>query len=317
MFEYPIRRRRQRSTREATQVPSRSTNPTRPSAATIVTILEPAIRNRLDAATLGSFMTIHAESVQDALAAVRDPSTRALLLSPKMLGGSKLPDIGKLLLSGAGVLPVAIVGEQSPTTGQELLDLGTCGVRRFVDLSDRDGWNKLRALVSEASGATTTAFLRSTLQALGEPSPGTRHFFETLIRLAPTVTTVKGLASALQAHASTLMSRFFRASLPSPKLYLAEARLVYAVALLDGPGTSIADVANRLDYSSPQSFGRHIRTITGLSGSEFRRSSFSAALHQYTMTRIVPYQNTFRSFDPIGMEGFASRNSVSHRVRGR
>ena len=300
MYDYPIAKRHSRSTRESPQALARTIDAKPQAKATIVTILEPAIRDRLDAATLGSFLTIHADSVQHALAAVRDPSTRALLLSPGMIGGTRLPDIAKLLLSGAGVLPVAILGGQNPRVGQELLDLGTCGVRRFVDLSERDGWNKLRALVSDAANATTMEILGSILRALDDPSPGSRHFFDTLVRLAPTVTTVKLLAAALQAHASTLMSRFFRASLPSPKQYLTKARLVYAMALLDSRGTSIADVANRLDYSSPQSFGRHIRTTTGVPASEFRRSSFSAALNQYTKSMILPYQATFRSFDPFG-----------------
>ncbi|MDO8500757.1 MAG: helix-turn-helix transcriptional regulator [Gemmatimonadaceae bacterium] len=260
------------------------------------------MRSRLDAATLGSFLTIHTDSLHDALAAVRNPSARALLLSPRMLNGFNLPDIGKLVLSGTGVLPVAILGGQGPTVGQELLDLGACGVRRLVDLSDRDGWNKLREMVSDAARATTMEILGSVLSALGDPTPGSRQFFDTLVRVAPKVTTLKVLASvALQAHASTLMSRFFRASLPSPKRYLAEIRLVYAAALLDSPGASIADVAYRLDYSSPQSFGRHIRAIAGVPASEFRRSSFSTVLNQYTTSLIVPYQATFRSFNPLGL----------------
>lgn len=309
MYEYPIAKRRRGSARETHQALARTSDTPSQTKARIVTILEPAIRSRLDAATLGSFLTIHTDSVHDALAAVRDPSTRALLLSPRMLNGSNLPDVGKLLSSGAGVLPVAILGGQGPTVGQELLDLGACGVRRFVDLSDRDGWNKLRALVSDAARATTMEILGSVLPALGDPAPGSRQFFDTLVRMAPKVTTVKVLASALQAHASTLMSRFFRASLPSPKQYLAEIRLVYAAALLDSPGASIADVAYRLDYSSPQSFGRHIRTIAGVAPSEFKRSSFSTVLNQYTMRLIFPYQATFRSFDPLGMQGLVSRNS--------
>lgn len=301
MYEYPIAKRRRRSARESPQALAHAIKIPSQTKATIVTMLEPAMRSRLDAATLGSFLTIHTDSLRDALAAVRDPSTRALLLSPRILNGFSLPDIGKLVLSGTGVLPVAILGGQGPTVGQELLDLGACGVRRFVDLSDRDGWNKLREMVSDAARATTTEILGSVLSALGDPTPGSRQFFDTLVRVAPKVTTVKVLASALQAHASTLMSRFFRASLPSPKRYLAEIRLVYAAALLDSPGASIADVAYRLDYSSPQSFGRHIRTIAGVPASEFRRSSFSTVLNQYTTSLIVPYQATFRSFYPLGL----------------
>lgn len=301
MYEYPTTKRRRAPARESPRGLAHTADAPRQTKPTIVTILEPAIRSQLDAATLGSFLTIHANSFHDAFLAIRNPSTRVVLLSPRILNDSNLPDVGKLLLSGIGVLPVAVLDGHGPTVGQGLLDLGACGVRRFVDLSDRDGWNKLRALVSDAARATTMEILSSILPALGDPAPGSRQFFDTLVRLAPNVSTVKILASALHTHASTLMSRFFRASLPSPKRYLAETRLLYAAALLDSPTASIAEVAYRLEYSSPQSFGRHIRTIVGVPASEFRRSSFSTILNQYTRSLIVPYQATFRSFDPLGL----------------
>jgi AraC-like DNA-binding protein len=66
------------------------------------------------------------------------------------------------------------------------------------------------------------------------------------------------------------MSRFFRARVPAPKRYLAFARLIRAARLFENPGLSISDVANHLDYSSPQSFGRHVRTVLRITAGEFR-----------------------------------------------
>ena len=66
------------------------------------------------------------------------------------------------------------------------------------------------------------------------------------------------------------MSRFSRSGLPSPKSYLAALRLLHASQLFEDAGLSIADVAHRLDYSSPQSFGRHVRSLLGITSSEFR-----------------------------------------------
>ena len=62
------------------------------------------------------------------------------------------------------------------------------------------------------------------------------------------------------------MSRFARAGLPSPKNYLAAIRLLHAAFLFETAGLSVADVAYRLEYSSPQSFGRHLRAMLGLHG---------------------------------------------------
>src|SRR5437763_12236516 len=55
-----------------------------------------------------------------------------------------------------------------------------------------------------------------------------RVFFEALARLAPVLSTVRGLARHLRICPSTLMSRFYRVGLPSPKTYLAGMRLLHA-----------------------------------------------------------------------------------------
>ena len=84
------------------------------------------------------------------------------------------------------------------------------------------------------------------------------------------MSTVRQLAHRLNVLPSTLMSRFFRARVPAPKRYLAFARLIRAARLFENPGLSISDVANHLDYSSPQSFGRHVRTLLHITAGEFR-----------------------------------------------
>jgi AraC-like DNA-binding protein len=96
------------------------------------------------------------------------------------------------------------------------------------------------------------------------------------------------------------MSRFFRAGLPSPKRYLGAVRLVNAAGLLETPGFSIADVAYRLEYSSPQSFGRHLRTELGVTAAEFRnRFSFETSLDDFVARLIIPYRQSFRQFRPL------------------
>jgi AraC-like DNA-binding protein len=130
--------------------------------------------------------------------------------------------------------------------------------------------------------------------------PDTRLFFEALVRLAPSITTVRKLCVALRVRPSTLMSRFGRAGLPSPKSYLAATRLLHASLLFEDAGFSVADVAYRLEYSSPQSFGRHLRALMGVSGVEFRRRfSLAAALERYLELMILPYRTALRAFHPL------------------
>src|SRR5205809_476198 len=119
-------------------------------------------------------------------------------------------------------------------------------------------------------------------------------------RPSPVLSTVRRLARHLRICSSTLMSRFYRANLPSPKTYLAGMRLVHAAYLFSNPGLSVADVAYRLDYSSPQSFGRHLKAMLGVTAGEFRRRfPFDVSLERYVDLLITPYRETLRAFCPL------------------
>src|SRR5712671_3097219 len=136
--------------------------------------------------------------------------------------------------------------------------------------------------------------------ALEEGTGDVRAFFEAVARLAPVLSTVRRLARHLRICSSTLMSRFYRAGLPSPKTYLAGMRLVHAAHLFSNPGLSVADVAYRLDYSSPQSFGRHLKAMLGVTAGEFRRRfPFEVSLERYVDLLITPYRETLRAFCPL------------------
>src|SRR5947209_8286395 len=138
------------------------------------------------------------------------------------------------------------------------------------------------------------------LPALEGVPHDTRIFFDVLARLAPVLTTVRRLARHLQMRPSTLMSRFYRGGLPSPKSYLAGMRLLHAAYLLQNPGLSVSDVAYRLDYSSPQSFGRHLRAMLGVTAGEFRRRfPFDVSLERYVDLLVTPYREALRAFHPF------------------
>jgi AraC-like DNA-binding protein len=137
-------------------------------------------------------------------------------------------------------------------------------------------------------------------EALEDTPADTRFFFEVMIRLAPETVTVRKLATKLHVRPSTLMSRFGRAGLPSPKNYLAAIRLLHAAVLFEGSGLSVADVAYRLEYSSPQSFGRHVRALLGITSLEFRtRLPFPEALNRFVAIMITPYHEVLRDFHPL------------------
>jgi AraC-like DNA-binding protein len=169
-----------------------------------------------------------------------------------------------------------------------------------VDCTQPDGWRRLRDVVGHPPSPVAARILARLILALDGPSPETRLFFETVARLAPALSTVRGLARHLRVRPSTMMSRFHRAGIPSPKSYLAGMRLLHAAYLFQNPGLSVSDVAYRMDYSSPQSFGRHLRAVLGVTAGEFRRRfPFDVALARYIDLLVTPYREALRAFNPL------------------
>lgn len=276
----------------------------------VATLIEPESRARLDAAVQGCFRAVHTDSLRDAIQTVRERPVRAVLVSPGSLQKEHVPGVAAFVKSFPAIPAVAVVARHDSRSTQRLLELGASGVSRVVDVSGKEGWAELRNLVAEPSTPTGARILSRVLPALGNPSPDCRHFFEVLVRFAPSTPSVRSLTRMLRVRPSTFMSRFFRAGLISPKQYLAATRLVYAAALFETSGFSIGDVAYRLEYSSPQSLGRHLRAVSGLTANEFRRRfTFTKALDDYVSRYITPFRGAFRTFHPLetGVADFGHR----------
>jgi AraC-like DNA-binding protein len=267
---------------------------------TICTVVPPPERPRVDAAGDGCFAALHAETFRDALAAARRHGVDALVISVHRCAGDELPGVARFVRDFPGIPAVALLSHHDTDAAQALLRLGATGVRAAVDCTAPGGWRRLRELVGRPASPVAGRILADVVPALGDTPEGTRMFFDAVARLAPLVTTVRGVARHLRVTPSTLTSRFHRARLPSPKSYLAAMRLLHAAFLFGSPGLSVADIAYRLDYSSPQSFGRHLKTVLGLTPGEFRRRfPFEVALARYIDLLITPYRETLRVFQPI------------------
>ncbi len=268
--------------------------------ATVATVVEPGVRSRLDAAAQGNFAPLHVDTVREVLRTVRERPVHTVFVSPRCVAREELRHVASLINGFPGVPTVAVVSQHDSASSERLLDLGAYGVRRMVDLNARDGWQRVRDLVAHPTSPTAARIFAKVMPALGAPTQGCSRVFEVLIRLAPGLTNARALTQLFDVRPSTFMSRFFRARLPSPKRYLAAVRLVYASALLEVPGLSISDVAYRLEYSSPQSFGRHLRTMLGTTASEYRRRfPFTVALDDFVQRLIVPFRATFHTFYPL------------------
>ena len=267
---------------------------------TIAAVLLPGERSRVEAAGSGCFSVVHRDSISDAVRVVRERPVDAVLVSVHRCLPEQVEALAHLVRDFPAIPMVALVSQHDAGATEMLLRLGATGVRQVVDVTSPTGWNRLRQVVGQPATRAVARIQGPILDALATAPPDARLFMEAVVRLAPETPTVRRLADRLYVRPSTLMSRFVRSGLPSPKNYLAAVRLLHAALLFETSGLSVADVAYRLEYSSPQSFGRHLRAMLGITASEFRsRFPFPAALASFVDRLVRPYLSIWRDFHPL------------------
>jgi AraC-like DNA-binding protein len=288
----------QEATMLAMTAPGRT--PADPASPTVAAVLLPAERSRVDAAGSGCFAVVHRDSIPDAVRVVRERPVDAVLVSVHRCAPEQVAALGRLVRDFPTVPTVALLSQHDAGASEMLLRLGASGVRQVVDVTSPSGWSRLRHIVGQPATRAVARIQAPILDSLAAAPADARLFVEALVRLAPDTPTVRSLAQRLHVRPSTLMSRFVRAGLPSPKNYLAAVRLLHAALLFETSGLSIADVAYRLEYSSPQSFGRHLRAMLGITATEFRqRFPFGGAMERFLERMIRPYEAIWRSFHPM------------------
>jgi AraC-like DNA-binding protein len=266
----------------------------------VTTILTPGERQRVDAAAEGLYAAFHRESFDEVLADLRERRAGAVLISIARYGLQNSARMAAMVREFPRVPAMALLTETQYSTPQNLLALGQLGVRILIDARQPSGWQALRdVLAAERSSDLQRAALGQLSNDLSGVSIDCWRFFELLFSHSPQVHTVRQLSRQLHILPSTLMSRFFRAHLPPPKKYLSLARLIRAAKLFENPGLSVASVANYLDYSSPQSFGRHVRTVMQMSPVVFRETYDGAGMLQHFRSELVlPHVEVFKYFRP-------------------
>jgi AraC-like DNA-binding protein len=265
----------------------------------IVTLIDPGLRSRLALALDTAVPPYHARSVGEALAVVRERPVQAVLLGQSSLSPESLPAVGKLAGACAGLLILVMAGSVAQPS-DTLLTLGRYGVRDVVDVSTREGLVRLRSLVGQPEWELARRIISAFRAPLDAATNEMREYLTKLIQWAPTMPASRRIAAAMGVRDSSFNSRFFRAGLPSPKQYLATIRLLFAAGVLENRSLSIADTANRLNYSSPQSFIRHLRTMLGMHGKEFREKCPFDALSAHARFRLLEtHAHTLKWFRPL------------------
>lgn len=269
----------------------------------VATWATPRERQQIDAAAVECARTIHREALADVAADLANGTVDGVVISAALMRRESVNAVRALVSGFPTQIVVGLIAsvQEHEAVGASLL-FGQAGIRALADVRTARGWSEFRDLFD--CGNQPEPFIRQALGVilcdigeLDDEADGRNEFFR--LTFSPRVTSAKELANRLGVLPSTLMSRFFRAALPSPKQYVAYARLVWAAYLGESPAMSIAAIANRLNASSPQSFHRMVRTITGTSAAQFRYTySGASMLESFRARLIAPYRDTLRTFDP-------------------
>ncbi len=279
----------------------------------VATILLPEERLRIEAAGEGMYRTVHREREGNAIEMQELSEVAGVLVSVGHCERYGFSVVRSVVREVPHVVTVGILSGLTSRTPSVLLELGRYGVRKVIDIRVPNGWTELRNCVATSFvDATEIAVLNGAREAAPRASDEWWRFFEELVRRSRTIGSVRQMCAGIGVLPSTVMSRFFRAHLPAPKRYLAMVRLVRAGYLLENGGFSIANVANHLQYSSPQSFGRHVRTAMKLSAAEFRaRYTGKTMLAEFVDTLVRPYAAALRTFSPMRVSGDRTGSVVS------
>jgi AraC-like DNA-binding protein len=274
---------------------------------TLLTFVE---RSRVDAVAAAEYDVAHRDSIREVVADVRVRRAQAVVVSAACCHSPDASRIEGALSSMVydfpGVATLALVSERSEMALSAVLLLGRTGIRSAIDARTPDGWRTLRDTLAAraATGDIQTAATAELRADLCDAPADCRRLFLTLFSVHEPIARVDQLAQLLAVLPSTLISRFARSVLPSPKVYLSWARLVRAAALLEERGTSVSAVATALDYSSPQAFSRHVELQTGLTVSAFRRTHDGRAmLARFRQELVLRHMATLRTFSPLGRRG--------------
>lgn len=270
-------------------------------AAVTTMLLTAEERARVDAAGEGLYRALHRDSADDVIRDIREQRARVVVVSVSRCDERSAARVARMVHEFPRVPTVALLTRVDGPVGQAVLSLGRSGVRTLVDVRQPAGWRELRDTLAAGRGDGDVGRELAAVRAdLADAPADCRRFFEQLFLVPASVGTVRQLATVLDVLPSTMMSRFFRSGLPAPKRYLAMARLVRAARRFENPGLSIANVSNELDYSSAQSFGRHVRTWLHMTAAAFReRYDGDGMLLRFRTELILPYLATLNTFRPL------------------
>jgi AraC-like DNA-binding protein len=227
---------------------------------------------RLRCGVAPRFTLARASTWDAALEAIRGRPVEIAVVDPALAGAASGQEIERLHVLFPS-LPLILYTSMTPQLATVLLLLGQCGIRHVVLKGVDDHPEGLRDLLGAEAMHAASHRLLDQLTAALEPLPRElRWVLEDALRTPGEIQTIQQVAARARVDRGTCARWFARAGLPSPRHILAAARVLYAHRLLQDPGFTIEDVAQRLGYAQAKTLQQHARTYLGLTAGEMRLS---------------------------------------------
>jgi len=235
------------------------------------------------------FAVAHARSWDAVLATIRTRPVEIAVVDPLLSGEPRGQEIERLRVLFPS-LPLILYTSLTPQVAAVLLGLGQRGIRHVVFSRFDDHAQRLRDVVQSEEIHSASRQLLGQLAAALEPLPRElRWVLEEALRAPGEVQTIQQVAARAHVDRGTCARWFARAGLPSPRHFLAATRVLYAHRLLQDPGFTVEDVAERLGYAQAKTLQQHARTYLGLTAGEMRLSlTPDAAAHRILGSFLTP-----------------------------
>jgi len=228
--------------------------------------------HKLRRAVAARFVVAHARSWDVVLSSIRSRPVEIAVVDPLLSGEPRGQEIERLRVLFPS-LPLILYSALTPQVAAVLLGLGQRGIRHVVFARFDDHPARLREVIESEEIHATSHQLLGQLAAALEPLPREmRWVLEEVLRAPGDVQTIQQVAARARVDRGTCARWFARAGLPSPRHFLAAMRVLYAHRLLQDPGFTIEDVAERLGYAQAKTLQQHARTYLGLTAGEMRLS---------------------------------------------
>jgi len=247
---------------------------------------------KLRRAAAARFTLARAASWAEALSTIRTRPVELAVVDPLLSGEPRTQEIERLRVLFPS-LPLVLYTTLTPRTAGVLLTLGQRGIEHVIVACYDDHPLRLReVLAEEEAHSASRLFLDQLADALAPLPRELRWVLEEALRSPAGMQTVGQVAARARVDRRTCERWFTRVGLPSPRHFLAAARVLYAHRLLQDPGFTIEDVAQRLGYAQAKTLQQHARSYLGLTAGEMRLSlSPEEALERLTRQFLKPQRS--------------------------